>query len=114
MTAKNEADNSEEPAFVDRVNTAASQLHSGKSHYLLLILLETIPFHTYRFSVKIDPSFIAYLLSSFEKAYSHQLRVRKLENKRKKGGGNTWLVPLQLLMKTRDNKKINKPKKWIK
>ncbi|CAD6191355.1 unnamed protein product [Caenorhabditis auriculariae] len=29
MTAKNEADNSEEPAFVDRVNTAASQLHSA-------------------------------------------------------------------------------------
>ncbi|PAV91391.1 hypothetical protein WR25_04456 isoform A [Diploscapter pachys] len=28
MTAKNEADNSEEPTFVDRVNTAASQLHS--------------------------------------------------------------------------------------
>lgn len=30
IAAKNEADNSEEPAFIDRVNTAASQLHSGK------------------------------------------------------------------------------------
>jgi TorA maturation chaperone TorD len=30
MAAKNEADNSEEPAFVQRVNTAASQLHSGE------------------------------------------------------------------------------------
>lgn len=29
MSAKNEADNSEEPAFVQRVNNAASQLHSG-------------------------------------------------------------------------------------
>ncbi|KAI6234620.1 Vinculin [Aphelenchoides fujianensis] len=29
MAAKNEADNSEEPAFVQRVNTAASQLHSA-------------------------------------------------------------------------------------
>lgn len=29
MTAKNEADNSEEPSFVQRVNTAASQLHSA-------------------------------------------------------------------------------------
>ncbi|CAB3406934.1 unnamed protein product [Caenorhabditis bovis] len=29
MTAKNEADNSEEPSFVDRVNNAASQLHSA-------------------------------------------------------------------------------------
>lgn len=31
MAAKNEADNSEEPAFVQRVNTAASQLHSGRA-----------------------------------------------------------------------------------
>lgn len=30
MAAKNEADNSEEPSFVQRVNTAASQLHSGR------------------------------------------------------------------------------------
>ena len=30
MAAKNEADNSEEPSFVQRVNQAASQLHSGK------------------------------------------------------------------------------------
>lgn len=29
MTAKNEADNSEEPSFVHRVNSAAQQLHSG-------------------------------------------------------------------------------------
>lgn len=38
MAAKSEADNSEEPAFVQRVNTAASQLHSCK--YFLLGLLE--------------------------------------------------------------------------
>ncbi len=30
MAAKNEADNSEEPAFVARVNNAAQQLHSGE------------------------------------------------------------------------------------
>lgn len=30
MCAKNEVDNSEEPAFVQRVNNAAQQLHSGK------------------------------------------------------------------------------------
>lgn len=29
MAAKNEADNSEEPSFVQRVNNAASQLHSS-------------------------------------------------------------------------------------
>ncbi|EJW77746.1 hypothetical protein WUBG_11347, partial [Wuchereria bancrofti] len=29
MTAKNEADNSEEPSFVHRVNNAAQQLHSA-------------------------------------------------------------------------------------
>jgi vinculin len=33
MAAKNEADNSEEPAFVQRVNTAASQLHSCKFQF---------------------------------------------------------------------------------
>lgn len=31
MAAKNEADNSEEPSFVQRVNQAASQLHTGKA-----------------------------------------------------------------------------------
>lgn len=36
MTAKNEADNSEEPSFVHKVNNAAQQLHSG----LLISFLE--------------------------------------------------------------------------
>lgn len=36
MAAKNEADNSEEPSFVQRVNEAASSLHSGK--YIVLLL----------------------------------------------------------------------------
>lgn len=31
MTARNEADNSEEPSFVQRVNNAANQLHSGEA-----------------------------------------------------------------------------------
>ena len=30
MSAKNEADNSEEPQFISRVNNAASELHSGE------------------------------------------------------------------------------------
>lgn len=38
MAAKNEADNSEEPSFVQRVNQAASQLHSGKSKRSLFLL----------------------------------------------------------------------------
>ncbi|KAK6031879.1 vinculin family protein [Ostertagia ostertagi] len=34
MTAQNEADNSEEPAYCDRVNTAANQVRSGKFQIL--------------------------------------------------------------------------------
>jgi hypothetical protein len=37
MTAKNEADNSEEPSFVNRVNQAASQLESGPFAHLFVV-----------------------------------------------------------------------------
>lgn len=43
MAAKNEADNSEEPVFISRVNNAASQLHSGKSSSFYLFM-STLPY----------------------------------------------------------------------